>query len=509
MSPPKARRSSADEKRAEYGEPLEVKDLESLAAPHGHADAPGDGYSRFRTARLLSRALSPIRRATGYPSPRALRLRRTSWLDGARGVAAVAVYIFHAMGCWASIVPAWHADKDQTSFFQLPLVRSIFVAGGGAVSVFFVLSGYVLTYRCLGMIRKGAANEVYPAVASSVFRRGFRLYLPPVLLTFGEMLMTRRGYAPPLNFSFVAEPTFMGQFWDWVLETNRLVNPIHNFSRAIHGFVSHPKYEPVIWTIPVEFYGSMVCYLLLLALARVSCNSSRMAVVAVLGLLGMALGCWNIFCFAAGMLIADFNLGQDEESDNHSNTIPSTSPPKQQQQQQRPFLWTAAFALCFYIAGFPTLVFKDARTKPMPGFEALRALIPAGLDMEDAARFWWSIAGVGLLLSVSQLRRLRAVFETNLCQYLAKISFALYLVHEWCIVLFGLRLQGLLMGLAGLESGDKGLGYWMVCVVWFGLFTVPVFALAAQVERWIDVPSVKFAKWLEERCLKMYKRLCQ
>jgi hypothetical protein len=46
-----------------------------------------------------------------------------------------------------------------------------------------------------------------------------------------------------------------------------------------------------------------------------------------------------------------------------------------------------------------------------------------------------------------------------------------------------------------------------VCWAWFVVFTVPVFALAAQVERWVDVPSVRFAKWLEERCSGVYKGL--
>ncbi|KAK4119563.1 hypothetical protein N657DRAFT_658956 [Parathielavia appendiculata] len=464
-----------------------------------------EAVNRMRQASKRTWASSMVLHIICYPSSGSLRLRRTSWLDGVRGVAAMTVFIFHAMGCWAPIVPAWRADTHQTNPIQLPLVRTIFVAGGGAVSVFFVLSGYVLTHRCLRLIRAGSPHGVYPAVASSTFRRGFRLYLPPILLTFCEMLATRFGFAPPLNFEFIPEPTFQGQFCDWLVETNRLVNPIHNFSGAIRGLVQHPKYDAVIWTIPVEFYGSMVCYLLLLTLAPVSRNTPRMASVASLSLLSMALGSWNIFCFTAGMLLADFNLGQEEDDSPIIARTTST-------RKHRLFLWTTIFLVSFYILGFPTLVFPDARTNPMPGFETLRALISVaaggfGGAMEDPARFWWSIAGVALLLSVSQLPRLRAVFETYLCQYLAKISFSLYLVHEFCLVLFGLKLQGLLMWFAGVETQSKGMGYWVICVVWSVMFTVPVFALAAQVERWVDVPSVRFAKWLEERCLRVYKSL--
>ncbi|KAK3304689.1 uncharacterized protein B0T15DRAFT_250712 [Chaetomium strumarium] len=194
------------------------------------------------------------------------------------------------------------------------------------------------------------------------------------------------------------------------------------------------------------------------------------------------------------MLVADINLGEEEED----NTVVRTGLP----QPKRTLLWTLGVAISFYLAGFPTLVYEEFRAKPMPGFETLRALIPADLGMEYPARFWWFVAGAVLLLSVSQVPRVKAVFDTYLCQYLAKVSFSLYLVHEFCIVLFGLRLQGFLLRVAGVESQNKGLGYWTIYIVWFVLFTVPVFALAAQVERWVDVPSVKFAK-----CLGMYKRL--
>ncbi|KAK4238689.1 acyltransferase family-domain-containing protein [Achaetomium macrosporum] len=440
-----------------------------------------DPNSGQRIARVNHRVLSLILCFIRYPSP-GFRLRLTSWLDGVRGVAALAVYLFHAMGCWASVVPAWRADDAQTSLLQLPLVRTFFVAGGGAVSVFFVLSGYVLTQRCLRLIRAGSGHAVYPTVASSAFRRGFRLYLPPILLTFCEMLMTRLGFPPPLNFSFVAEPTFLGQFWDWLVETNRLVNPLYNFRRAIHGSVTHPKYDAVISTIPVEFYGSMACYILLSILAPVSSTGPRMGFVAVFCVLSMAFGYWNIFCFTAGMFVADINLGQED------NTVIKTGPPR----PKRTLLWTLAIAISFYLAGFPTLVYEEGRTKPMPGFETLRALIPGGLNMHPRA----------LLV----LPRLRAVFDTYICQYLAKIS-SLYLVHEFCIVLFSLRLQGFLLRVADVDSQHKGLGYWIICLLWFALFTMPVFALAAQVERWVDVPSVKFAKWLEERSLRMYRSL--
>jgi peptidoglycan/LPS O-acetylase OafA/YrhL len=450
-------------------------------------------------SRLSHRQLeesSVIQKFLCYPSPGSLKMKQTSWLDGVRGVAALGVYIFHAMGCWASIIAAWHSDGGQNSILQMPVLRTLFVSGGAAVSLFFVLSGYVLTHKSLRWIRGGLTHQVYPAVASSMFRRGFRLYLPPILLTFCEMLATRFGFPPPLNFSFVPEVSLSAQFMDWVSETNRFMSPVHNFQRALQGFVTHPKYDPVVWTIPLEFYGSFVCYTLLFMLVRIPRNGVRMWLVAVFSCSCMGIGSWNIFCFSAGILIADFNLGQEE-----NDTIPSPRP------SRHGIIWTAVFAMAFYMAGFPTLLGAEANLNPMPGFETLRSLTPMGLNMEDHSRFWWSISGASLLLSISQLPRLKSLFETNFCQYLGKISFSLYLVHEFCVVLFGLSLQGLLMRLASLEPHANTFVYWLVCGIWYFLFTILVFALAAQVERWVDVPSVRFARWLEGKCLKSYRNL--
>jgi peptidoglycan/LPS O-acetylase OafA/YrhL len=437
-----------------------------------------------------------IQKLLSYPAPGSLELKSTSWLDGVRGVAALGVYIFHAMGLWASLVPAWHADTHQNNIFQLPLIRTIFVSGGAAVAVFFAVSGYVLTYKTLKWMRTGKKDKIYPAVASSMFRRGFRLYLPPVVLTFCEMIATRFGFTPPLNFSFVAEPTLLAQFVDWLKDMHGFINPLYTFQKAMQGIIVHPKYDAVLWTIPIEFWGSFVLYTLLLLLARIPSNRLRMLSVAIYAIFSMQMGSWNIFCFSSGMLIADFNLGQEE-----SNTVPSLDRPSRFR-----LIWTIIFAVSFYAAGFPTLVYDEAKQNPMPGFEVLRAIIPMNLAMEDHSRFIWSLSGVALLASISQLP-IKGMFETNFCQYLGKISFSLYLVHEFCLILFGLRFSELLMAVTGVAPKSGTLLYWIVCAVWFWTFTATVWALAAQVEKRVDAPSVRFARVLERRCLKVYKSL--
>jgi len=306
------------------------------------------------------------------------------------------------------------------------------------------------------------------------------------------MLLNAKHFIIFISISSTA-PSLLGELQVWLSESNHLINPLYNINSAIMGYVRHPQYEPVIWTIPVEYYGSLVCYALLLLLARVPSNEARMSLIAIFSIISMALGSWNLFCFAAGMLIADFNLGQDA---NPNPTPASRTVIK---------IWTAVFAVAFYVAGLPTTAVGNIED-PRPGYETLMALTPP-LNVEDRGRFMWSLSGVALLLSISQLPYLKRVFESGFCQYLGRISFSLYLIHLSCMVLFGLKMQEMILWLNPSGHDETTVFYWVLCVVWFALFTVPVFAVSGCVEKWVDAPSVRFARWLEGKCKVMYQSL--
>ncbi|TVY45482.1 hypothetical protein LOCC1_G003593, partial [Lachnellula occidentalis] len=390
--------------------------------------------------------------------------RRSSWYSCSRGL-----YLPHdePLGIRRPRLESRNRGKELPTVAYSP---NFFISGGTAVCLFFVLSGYVLTQKSLRWLREGlpAKSQVRPAVASSLFRRGLRLYLPPVLLTFCEMLATRCGVSPPMNPMFVPEPTLLAQFVDWLMEINRFVNPVYNFASAVQGDAIGMRYDPVVWTLPLEYYGSILCYVFLFVFVWIGKAWLRMSLLIFFSGSFLLMGSWNLFCFLAGMAIADFHLMQEE-------TV-------QEPSIKHSVTWTILFTISFYVAGLPSLWSPIARMQPYPGFETLHALTPMNLHMEDPSRFWWSISGILMLLSISQLPRLKKLFETNFCQYMGKIAFSLYLIHEFCLELLGHHLQDFMMRLAGLEPTAGTFAYWLLCVVWYVLFTAPVFVLAAQVE---------------------------
>jgi peptidoglycan/LPS O-acetylase OafA/YrhL len=90
--------------------------------------------------------------------------RRIGYLDSIRGIAALAVVIFHAN--------AW-LDFTKDAYFNSSLpthILNIFFNGHNAVCLFFVLSGFVLSLK---YVKKGVKEVSY---IEFILKRAFRLY---------------------------------------------------------------------------------------------------------------------------------------------------------------------------------------------------------------------------------------------------------------------------------------------------------------------------------------------
>ena len=136
------------------------------------------------------------------------KLYPTSYLDGLRGVAALFVVIHHyAYTFTASSLQGWHAGPEGSHnwFFQLPLIRVVH-SGRFMVAIFFVISGYVLSYRSLKLAREGKPAELLDSLASSVFRRWLRLHLPVIVSTFIAFLAARANFWTDMHAGWEHDP---------------------------------------------------------------------------------------------------------------------------------------------------------------------------------------------------------------------------------------------------------------------------------------------------------------
>lgn len=218
---------------------------------------------------------------------------RITYLDGLRGLAALVVLISHYL---CTFYPAfiWErvTDVHTSDAFELLAAHSawkILYNGSFAVSVFFAISGYVLSYT---FFAKGNKEMI----VSSAFRRCFRLGIPVLasaLLSY--LLMKLNWYAPAFKTSSVSYSAWLAENWnfdpDFFLSIN---DPLYWLRNNITT-----RYNNVLWTITTEIKGSYLVYVILLLAGKSKWR----------WLLYAAVGCFTFntyyTLFISGMILCD------------------------------------------------------------------------------------------------------------------------------------------------------------------------------------------------------------
>lgn len=190
-------------------------------------------------------------------------IHATAWLDGMRGVAALLVYIYHLSYSIHDVDTAWTYDGKQ-GFLRLPLIR-FFYNGHFMVAIFFVLSGYALSYKPVKQIRKQETQPLLEGLASSVFRRWMRLFLPcfvstlmiVALLRLGAYDWTRGIAYDQARLTFHRErhaeryETLGKQMWAWTTAFFAFANPFTARDMPM---------DPHLWTISIEYVSlALLC----------------------------------------------------------------------------------------------------------------------------------------------------------------------------------------------------------------------------------------------------------
>ncbi|KAK6724293.1 hypothetical protein SNK04_003124 [Fusarium graminearum] len=198
-------------------------------------------------------------------------LRPTAYLDGLRGFAALLVYIHHHQ-LWA------HGIFDQDKVFEnafgyegkyyfvtFPGIRHFFVGGHYAVSTFFVISGYVLSLKPISLIQAGEYVQLGDVLTSSFFRRWIRLFLP--------LIMAMVIYITFLHV-FGVWVRIMTKEKNWYDEMWTFYYEFKNFSFVFkEGGEPWLTYNRHLWSIPVEFKGSVVVFTSQMAFSRCTKNA--------------------------------------------------------------------------------------------------------------------------------------------------------------------------------------------------------------------------------------------
>ncbi len=300
-------------------------------------------------------------------------MRRIVALDALRGLAAVVVVLHHFRYAFYMDPPRW-------------FLRPLF-AGGPAVALFFVLSGYVLS------IPYWRGSQ--PVYSKYFIRRVCRIYLPYACAVLVAV-------AAGQHMLFAQLPLSPWFYFTWhTAFTPQLV------AKQLLTMATSPAINTALWSLRYEMEMSLifpaVCFVLLRMGGPLSCITAAAILKAgyiVWGhnhsagsyMLGATLIYGSQFVFGAVLSL---------EHERIADVYAACS------------RWVKLLALCAIVYGFYT------STRPI--------LIP--------------FAACGVLI-LSQHSRIRTVLESKIPEYLGRISYSLYLVHgtvlfATLILLFG------------------------------------------------------------------------
>lgn len=457
-------------------------------------------------------------------------MERTTWLDGLRGIAAAIVAFDHFFmsEVWHPFVSFWtDPPEGNRHLVQLPPIRILFSAHG-MVTLFMVISGYAIS---IGLLKEQKNPQFLARVSSAIVRRGFRIYLP-VLVTasLAQLLFFFNLYSWKFDEGLLAD---LPQPWTapwahvkWLL--NFMADSINVIAFEYRGCLNGQ-----LWTMPLEFRGSNVVYLLIIGLSAWRARS-RLYILPVIAVFYLWYGNWDIFGFIWGLWLAQRataaslasseDLGTEFEMAEfeHSANPLFTSPPSlglgsclgkhrysSLKSRKCTTLSRIGIALTF-ITGYYLLCLGNDGSLP-PGYRFLSTFQPARWkDKWDIYHWCWkSIGSAMLVYAIGEFPCLQRPLNTRPVQYLGKISFALYLLHETIYQLWRdplrdfvyLLLSGNAYGSSGEALGADPFAFhvaWWVTGVLLGAvavcaahyYTIYVdnrcVALARRIDRWFS-----------------------
>jgi peptidoglycan/LPS O-acetylase OafA/YrhL len=406
-----------------------------------------------RLPRIMLSALHVLQPVYLKRAAKTTKLRRTAYLDGIRGFAALLVYWLHhelwsheSQQADSKLESSWGYD-GQHYFAAFPGIRTFFTGGHYAVATFFVLSGYVLSTKPLALINAGEHSHLGDTLASGLFRRWLRLYLPIICTTF---FLLASWHVFGILADFVPESSYRAELWKWYLE-------LKNFT-YIFRLGGDPRffYHTHTWSIPIEMRGSVVIYTVLLAFSRLT-RKARLCCEGALTVyfLYIADGA-HYAMFMAGMCICDLDYLFEEE------TFPSW--PAGWERVRAPF-FHVLLMISIYLGGVPSLNSNLDNLRDSPGWHYLSWLKPQAVL--DYKWFYLFYAASILVFVVPRIAWLKRFFESRFCQYLGRISYMFYLLHGPVLWTLGDRLYA--------AVGWSKESHALTLPGWSGLTPIPAF----------------------------------
>ena len=474
--------------------------------PHSQGEVPLSSGRRLFHRLLFSLIPSFLQSRVRPASAKPYKLRPTSYLDGLRGVASFIVFLGHYteenLGWWTEPYGVYE-NGAASSPLQLPFIRVIYSARP-MVHIFFLISGYVLAIKPLEQIHSQQYAALSLTLSSSVFRRGLRLFVPSVVTLFIMALAVYSGLSDDRYASRFMDLSY--QLDDWrrtcweLLWAAWAINDIQYPS---------PIYNPALWTIPVEFAQSLILFMVILGLSRCVLNARLLMLGGIMAFCFYSGELYSLE-FLGGMFIAEITLLQDRsllspqlspiDLPKFAPGDPPTCSAKRSRRITNHKL-TQAFWIANVVCGLYIASWTNDHIDQVWGLRFLDAHTP---EPFDGQKIWFCIGAFQIVTACTQVRALQGLFTSPVAQYLGRVSYALYLTHNLCLRVLE---PWMLPILEWYFSKDSFMGRHLNWVAGLVLYLPVIICVADLFWRAVDQPTVKFARWLEEKCIMSPKEL--
>lgn len=212
--------------------------------------------------------------------------QRLDHLDGLRGVAAVAVVIFHLM---SALVPWLVAEQQPGAHWLAYTPFAVLWNGTFAVSVFFVLSGFVVTNATL---RKSDPIWI------DVVIRYLRLAIPATASTLAAWSLLKLFPISATDLAALTGSRWLG--WTYQETVPGPGAAIYNGMAGIF-LTGGSFFNNVLWTMRPELLGSILCF----AACAFTSSRSRLAIAIGSAVIFIALRRYDYVCFPLGIILRE------------------------------------------------------------------------------------------------------------------------------------------------------------------------------------------------------------
>lgn len=402
-------------------------------------------------------------------------------------------------------------------------VSQFLFRGHPHVDVFFVISGYALSFRMLSYMHSRQSDRLLNSLVSSIFRRYLRLFVPSAFATLVAMLLVYSRIAIKQGDPNVLQSSFGENLLFWMRDTFRASNPFTHVVGWWSPNVFCTAYLMQLWTIPIEFRGSMVLFLFCAA----TCKMSPMKRMVTTWLCITACLLWEhhyASLFLVGMWIADVRMFR---ASTQPAPLSISEPPASISLPHEPIAETESAISCpfdddeskdsmfsashivphlpyiiLFLLGINALAAPLTITtkSPLP-YNFMAYLLPR--DYSAGATIHWplSIGATLIVYALDNSSLLREPLMTPTAQFLGELSFGIYAMHQtvrW--VVWEPVLVPWLTNFWAAGRPDVWVGFWKLLPGYLIMSCLVLWA--AEGFRRVDTVIVRLGRKLQDYCFE-------